>query len=75
MTHMATELWVSIASGSGLLPEDTKPLPEAIWLITNGLLWHSPYTDFTGIAQDTSWQNGFEKFTSLVELVPYLQWG
>ena len=25
---MATEIWVNIASGNGLLPDGTKPLPE-----------------------------------------------
>ena len=30
--HMATEIWVHIGSGNGLLPDGTKPLPE-IWLI------------------------------------------
>ena len=26
--HMATEIWVNIGSGNGLLPDGTKPLPE-----------------------------------------------
>ena len=26
--HMATETWVNIGSGNGLLPDGTKPLPE-----------------------------------------------
>ena len=26
--HMATEIWVNIGSGNGLLPDSTKPLPE-----------------------------------------------
>ena len=26
--HMATEIWVNIVSGNGLLPDGTKPLPE-----------------------------------------------
>ena len=26
--HMATEMWVNIGSGNGLLPEGNKPLPE-----------------------------------------------
>ena len=26
--HMATENWVNIGSGNGLLPDGTKPLPE-----------------------------------------------
>ena len=27
---MATEIWVNIGSGNGLLPDGTKPLPEPI---------------------------------------------
>ena len=27
---MATEIWVNIGSGNGLLPDGTKPLPEAM---------------------------------------------
>ena len=26
--HMATEVWVNIGSGNGLMPDGTKPLPE-----------------------------------------------
>ena len=26
--HMATQIWVDIGSDNGLLPNDTKPLPE-----------------------------------------------
>ena len=25
---MATEIWINIGSGNGLLPDGTKPLPE-----------------------------------------------
>ena len=28
--HMATYIWVNIGSGKGLLPDGTKPLPEAM---------------------------------------------
>ena len=28
--HMATDIWVNIGSGNGLVPNDTKPLPEAM---------------------------------------------
>ena len=27
---MTTEIWVNIGSGNGLMPDDTKPLPEPI---------------------------------------------
>ena len=26
--HMATEIWVNIGSGNGLLPDGTEPLPD-----------------------------------------------
>ena len=29
--YMATEIWVNIGSGNGLLPDGTKPLPETMW--------------------------------------------
>ena len=29
--HMATEIWVNIGSGNGLLPDGTKPLPEPMF--------------------------------------------
>ena len=29
--HMATEIWVNMGSGNGLLPDGTKPLPEPMW--------------------------------------------
>ena len=28
--HMATEIWVNIGSGNGLLPDGSKPLPEPV---------------------------------------------
>ena len=28
---MATEIWVNIGSGNGLLPDGTKPLPEPMF--------------------------------------------
>ena len=30
---MATQIWVNIGTGNGLLPDDTKPLPEP--MLTN----------------------------------------
>ena len=30
LRHMATEIWVNIGSGNGLLPDFTKPLPETM---------------------------------------------
>ena len=37
--HMATEIWVNIGSGNGLLPDGTKPLPEPM-LINSEVNWH-----------------------------------
>ena len=45
---MAAEIWVNIGSGTGLLPDSTKPLPEP--MIKNVQL-QSPEGDFTN---DTS---------------------
>ena len=33
--HMATEIWVNIGTGNGLLPDGTKPLPEPILTFHN----------------------------------------
>ena len=37
---MVTEIWVSIGSGSGLLPDGIKPLPEQMLLIGAVLCIH-----------------------------------
>ena len=42
----ATQIWVHIVSGDGLFLDGTKLLPEPIWLIIQGFLWHSPESDF-----------------------------
>ena len=41
---MATEIWVNIGSGNGLLPDGTKPLPEP--MLTDP--WWSPVTFILG---------------------------
>ena len=46
---MMTWIWVNIGSGNGLLPDNTKQLPEPI---SEGL-WHSPESNFTVRAQAT----------------------
>ena len=38
---MATEIWVNIGSGNGLLPDGTKPLPEP--MLTGGQKWVVEY--------------------------------
>ena len=42
---MATEIWVQIGSGNGLLPSGNKPLPEPRLIYHQGFLWHSPNDD------------------------------
>ena len=36
---MATEIWVNIGSGNGILPDGTKPLPE-YWHNISKVWWH-----------------------------------
>ena len=51
---MMTQIWVNIGSGNGLLPDDTKPLPEnQCWILIGKVMWHSPESNFTASAQAT----------------------
>ena len=53
---MVTKIWVKTGSGTGLLPDSTKPLPEAILI-----LWHSHKGHFPGNAPEISIVNiGFK---------------
>ena len=45
---MATEIWVNIGSGNGLLPDGTKPLPEPMLTFHN----LSPVTFILGLFQE-----------------------
>ena len=56
--HMVTEIWVNIGSGSGLLPDGTKPYPELI----SKVWWHSPEGNFTGNTQEICHQYEFENY-------------
>ena len=47
---MVTYIWVKIGSGNGLLPEDSKPLPEPP---ISDILWDSPESNFTALDQAT----------------------
>ena len=38
--HMATEIWVKIGSGNGLVPSGNKPLPEPILTQISVTIWH-----------------------------------
>ena len=44
---MATEIWLNIGLGNGLLPDGTKPLHEPMLTYNEGSLWHSPDDNFT----------------------------
>ena len=37
--HMATQIWVSIGSGNGLMPGGTKPLPQPMLTPPPRVLW------------------------------------
>ena len=39
---MATEIWVNIGSGNGLLPDGTNPLPESMLTTISEVQWLSP---------------------------------
>ena len=56
---MATEIWVNIGSGNGLLPDGTKPLPEP--MLTNDQ-WG--VVAFTWKYKKFIFEKGF-KFTNL----------
>ena len=36
---MATEIWVNIGSGNGLLADDTKPLPAPVLSYLRAISW------------------------------------
>ena len=64
---METKIWINIGSGNGLLPDDTKPLPEP--MLTNhqwGILtfiweqFHSDYARHYSVL--TVWKLNFWKF-------------
>ena len=38
---MTTEIWLNIGADNGLLPDNTKPLPEPILTYYPWVLWHS----------------------------------
>ena len=62
-THMATEIWVNIGSGNGLLPDGTKPLPEP--MLTNHQ-W-SPVTLISGqFHRDASATNHLNLFQNYI---------
>ena len=47
---MTSSNLVNIGAGNGVLPDNTKPLPEILiqcLRIMNGVLWHSAKTNFT----------------------------
>ena len=57
---MVTEIWVNIGSGIGLLPDDTKPLPESMLTYPYG-----PMASTEAIfmrSKDTNQQNNIDCF-------------
>ena len=63
---MATEIWVNIGTGNGMLPDDTKPLPEPM-LTSNQCgsvaSWQPFESIFTASAKATILYNVFENHT------------
>ena len=59
---MMTKIWVNVGSGSGLLPDGTKPLPEPMLTIfISDVLWDSPGSNFIARVQTTMFENyGFQ---------------
>ena len=60
---MATQIWVNIGSGNGLVPDGTKPLSEPMLTTINEVLWHSPESNFTASAKVTILYAEFENYT------------
>ena len=63
---MATEIWVNIGSGNGLLPNGTKPLPEPMLTYHKygpvTLIWEQFHKDTSAIDQ----QNELENYSSKI---------
>ena len=60
---MVTQIWVSIGSGNGLLPDGAKPLPEPMLIFVTEVQLHLPNTNFTDSAQATNLYDEFESST------------
>ena len=58
---MATEIWVDIGSGNGLLPDSTKPLPEPSVKSSD---------NFTGDVSTINHNNLFENYMSKISKFP-----
>ena len=48
------KLGETLASGNGLLPYNTKPLPEPMLSCHQGVLWHSPGSNFTSNGHESN---------------------
>ena len=63
---MATQVWINIGSGNGLLPDGTKPLLEPMLTISK-VQWHSSEgsfkRDISAINHKNSLQNYFSKIS------------
>ena len=62
---LATDMWVNIGSGNGLLSDGNKPWPEQCRLIISGVGWHSPEV-FTDIIRNMCYEIIFSKILSHV---------
>ena len=58
---MTLQIWFNIASGNGLLPYGSKPLPEPV--LTSRVRWYSPKSHFTASAVATILNNGLVNCT------------
>ena len=63
---------VNNASGNGLLPNVTQPLPDQRWLIFREVFWHSPRVYFTGILNISTLDMSLKM--NHLRLQPHLSW-
>ena len=62
---MGTEKWVGIGSSKGL-SDGTEPLPEPMLILFSEVPWHSPESNFTASAPDTSLCNEFGNYADKI---------
>ena len=56
------DLLVDADSGNGLLPDNTKPLPETMLIYHQWVLWHSYEINFSGNTHDINLWDQFENY-------------
>ena len=68
--HVATEIWVNIGSGYGLVPDDTKPLPEPmLTIISEGSAW---VIKFNGPSGDSGQRGPYSQWMKLPDMTKSL---